>query len=378
MQRWTEEQFASSRQAWQGLLERCDADPLFMSWDWQWNWWRHHAGYLRATLCVLALYSASGELVGLAPFYSHRVRLRGPLYTRRLELIGLAWRRREVVFSEYLDLLAAPEQAETVLAAVEEWLCAERGWHEMLLCCTRERSLARRLTGGRLGGGSLVREVDPLRGYRVSLPANFEEYLRALPAATRRKAFHQRRKLSGAALVEAQPRQASEYLDALAAFVANRWGGRGDGSGVESELQRRFHLDLAAHFAGAGCLQLTRLEAADGQALSVMYNVRAGATEYYLQSGFDAERSRGLSLGYLHLGYAIEGACAAGMVSFDFLGGEGRHRDYKRDFCTESYLLVSYHLIRTHWLRILYGGYLALKRGGGGPHPDPPPPADRL
>ena len=42
-----------------------------------------------------------------------------------------------------------------------------------------------------------------------------------------------------------------------------------------------------------------------------MYNVRIGTLEYNIQSGFDAT-IKGVSLGYLHFGFAIEQACRDG------------------------------------------------------------------
>ena len=103
----------------------------------------------------------------------------------------------------------------------------------------------------------------------------------------------------------------------------------------------------------SGRLRLTRLATRHG-VLSVMYNVRVGATLYYLQSGFDPARSHGLSPGYLHFGYAIEAACSEGAERFDLLAGSGRHRDYKRDLLTESVPVVTYHLARRPLSRALY------------------------
>src|SRR5690242_1599975 len=83
---WSAEEFASSGQVWGELLAASDADPLFMSWDWQARWWRHHATALNLTLRLVAVYAGS-QLVGLGPFYSHRVLVRGVLRAHRLELI---------------------------------------------------------------------------------------------------------------------------------------------------------------------------------------------------------------------------------------------------------------------------------------------------
>jgi CelD/BcsL family acetyltransferase involved in cellulose biosynthesis len=85
-----------------------------------------------------------------------------------------------------------------------------------------------------------------------------------------------------------------------------------------------------------------------------MLNLRVAGTEYYLQSGFDPSFARGISPGYLHLGYAIEAACRDGLKRFDFLAGRGLHRDYKRDFASVSAPLQTLHLVRKPVLRLLF------------------------
>jgi hypothetical protein len=88
-----------------------------------------------------------------------------------------------------------------------------------------------------------------------------------------------------------------------------------------------------------------------------MYNVRLGDTEYNIQSGFDSLALKGLSLGYLHLGYAMELACEEGIAQFDFLAGTGMRRDYKRDFQAVHRPLMTYQAIRAKPLAWLYRGY---------------------
>src|SRR4051812_42996108 len=107
VRRWTEAEFLANREPWQRLLARSAADPLFMSWDWLTCWWRHHRAVLEAQLCVLALYDQDGELCGVAPLYFHRGVHRALFRTRRLELLGNAWRDPDAIFSEYLDVVAA-------------------------------------------------------------------------------------------------------------------------------------------------------------------------------------------------------------------------------------------------------------------------------
>lgn len=347
---WSAEDFARSQAAWDELLARSDADPLFMSWDWQSRWWMHHAPSLGATLRIAAVY-ARDRLVGIAPFYARTVVARRMLSSRRLELIGIAWRGPEAMFSDYLDIIADRERRDAVIEALDEWLEAQPFWDELALCCTKRDGVAARLATERLGRWTYVREVDPLTGWCARLPPRFEDYVQALPQEVRRKLFNQRRRLAEPRIDYATEADLEETLALLWRLSAERWDGR-----VPPPQVQQFHRDMAFALARRGELRLSRLCTA-GQPRSVLYGVERGGTVYYLQSGFDPAGARGMSLGYLHFGYAIEAACHEGVRRFDFLAGRGRHRDYKRDLLTEIVPVVSYHVVRRAVARVLYAAY---------------------
>lgn len=354
LREWSEEEFAGSKAAWDDLLASSDADPLFMSWDWQWRWWKHHSPSLQGTLRLVGVY-AGDRLVALAPLYSRSVLVKGVLRVRRMELIGNAWRHPHAAFSDYLDVIARRDSKDPVLEVLGEWLRARRLWDELALCCIRRDGAAAQLVR-LLRSFAFAREVDPQSAWCVRLPDRFDEYVERLGSEVRRKLFNQRRKLNGPEIRNAGEAEAADFLRELWRYSGDRWG---DASGT-ARFQD-FHLDFARCAARSGRLRLTRLVTREG-ALSVMYNVRAGTTLYYLQSGFEGARSQGLSPGYLHFGYAIEAAYGEGIERFDLLAGSGRHRDYKRDLLTERVPVVSYHLVRGPLSRALYALYEAVAK----------------
>lgn len=346
---WTEEEFSRAQVQWDSLLRTSAADPLFMSWDWQWRWWAHHRRTLGAELCLVALYS-DAQLVGLAPFYTHRAVVRRILHPVRMELIGTAWRDARAAFSDYLDIVAMQAFRCRVVTRLVEWL-RECSWDELVLCCTRPDGVAAELAERHLSSIARVRRVDPLTGWCAQLPERFENYLARLSPEVRRRLFNQRRKLEEPTLKYAREREVKDYLALLWRYAERRWG-----KGGPSEAYVSFYQDIAGHLVRDGRLRLSRLDTQKGT-LSVMFSVLAGNCVYYLQSGFDQVRSRGISPGYLHFGYAIEAACAERSHRFDFLGGSGRHRDYKRDLLTENIPLMTYHAVRSAWARGLYAAY---------------------
>jgi len=351
---WSEEDFRCARSAWNRLLANSAADPLFLSWEWQWQWWVHHRDLLQADLRLVAIYAGGDTLVGIAPFYSRAVKVRGALPSSRLELIGTAWRVGGAAFSDYLDMIVTRAASSAVARAVADWLTGQDFWREMALCCVRRDSSAACLARELARTGLFVREVDPLSGWCVRLPAVFDQYVRQLDSHTRRRLWHHRRRLSAPRLEYADGPQVEEYLASLWTMAAQRWGEPRDAAAA-----RRFQIDAAVALARSGNLRMSRLATSAG-VLSVMYGARVGGAVYYLQSAFDGG-SRGISPGILHLGYAMEDACREGVEYFDLLAGRGRKRDYKRDLGARRVPVVSLHVVRGALPAALYGAYEAAK-----------------
>ncbi len=346
---WTQEEFESSSTQWSDLLARSEADPLFMSWEWQWLWWKHHCIPQDSELYVLAGYNDAGVLVGLAPLYLHRATHRG-LSARRLESIGSSFRERAQVFSEYLDLIIDVRYVDSFLKALGEVISGDPRWNDLVFANTPVDGHAAHLLKVHLRD-HYVRDADPLTSYSVALPADFASYVSSLDSDTRRRAWNQRKKLVNPQLVEIHVAQVDEALNLIDRFHKQRWG-----QSHYVGFRRLFNRAFAQLMGRRGELHITELHS-DGRPLNVMYNVRVGGREYNIQSGFDANAGKGISPGYLHLGFALERASEHGVKTFDFLAGKGLNRDYKRDFCTQPKQLITLQSIRTKALAWLYRGY---------------------
>lgn len=355
VQQWTERQFAESRAQWQELLNRSAADPLFMSWDWQWRWWVHHAKLLDAHLHLLAAYDEAGALVGLAPLYSRRAVHRGYLSGTRLETIGSTWRDTTGVFSEYLDVIADKSCEQDVIDALAAALAGTRDWSDLVIANARVDGCGARLIEAlaRLG---YLRTVDHLEGYVAALPADFSEYVRALDGGTRRKLWNHRSRLTDPVLRYAQASEVDAFLDHIDRYHIARWG-----QPLFTGTCRRLHSEFASAMAAQGALRMSTL-VNDGKPLSLMYNVQLGTAEYNLQSGFDSEPSAKVSPGYVHFGFCIEDACKRGVRRFDFLAGEGKARQYKKDFLTQRSIIATFQIVRSRPLSWLYRSHDLMQR----------------
>lgn len=348
---WTEERFFASRTEWQELLGRSDADPLFMSWDWQWCWWHHVGRRLGSELVLLAVRDDASRLLALAPLHLRRVSHRAGIQGMRLESLGTTFRTSSEVFTEYVDFIVDREYVAPAVAALARHLREDPRWGDLVVGNTFTDGIAARILRDELGD-CLMRDVDPLEAHAVQLPERFDDYLKALPGSVRRKLWNQRSKIPNV-ILEYQ-HDAGDFLDRLDSFHRERWG-RAHYQGV----RRDFHLDFASSAASRGELLMSRL-IVDGNTISTSYNIRVAGREYNLQAGFDNKIS-GYSPGYLHFGYSMERACADGVKVFDFLAGEGRNRQYKQDFQTHSRGLTTLQVLRAKHLSLLYRGHDLLR-----------------
>jgi CelD/BcsL family acetyltransferase involved in cellulose biosynthesis len=357
---WSVEDFAHGREAWSALLASSRADPMFMSWEWHWAWWRN-LSVPSDVLYIVAAYTGEGKLVGLAPLYLHRGLHRGVTATR-LESLGSRWRSREDVFSEYLDFIVAREYEEPFARGLAGHALADGRWSDFVLRNIRDDSVARLAVHEYLGPVHYVRSVDRLVAHAVSLPRSVDAFVTLLKPSARRRIWNHRKRLVASDLRTVPAERVGDALDALNRYHARRWGN------VHYTGRRRaFHLQFAASMAERGALRVSELQH-QGGTISVVYAVRLGDTEYNLQSGFHPDM-RGISPGYLHFGYCIERACEAGLRRYDFLAGTGLHRDYKRDFGTENVCIGTAQVIRSPALSRLYRHYdrlFAARRASGG------------
>lgn len=346
---WSEGEFAASRHAWGDLLRRSGADPLFMSWDWQWSWWLHHKEALGAQLLLLAAYDGAGTLRALAPVYCHRRSYFSALPVMRMCLIGQSWRDSSTVFSEYLDFIVDRDVEAQALSALGAWFQADRSWDELVFPAVKMTGFLPRLVREQLANRNLVREVDLVDAYCLTLSPDFKQFLDQLKPGARRKIYNQRKKLTGVSRAFATESELPQVFASLNQFRSSRWE-----SNEESHKQD-FHLGFAKRMADDGALKVSTL-VHEGRIVSVMYNVRRDGTEYFLQSGFDTEALPGISVGYIHLGHCIEDAGASGEQRFDFLCGRGKNRNYKQDFNADRLTLASFHVVRARSLRLLLAG----------------------
>jgi len=348
---WNVVDWLGNEAAWSSLLARSNADPLFLSWDWLTLWWQSFAGALSAVPQILTFYRGA-DLVGVAPLYRRRVVRSGVLPATSVQLIGVSWRDPGSMISEYLDVIAVAAETDAVRSACAGLLLSERAWSEWVIGFTAAgREWCEAVARSDPGPRSYVRDLDRVFSYQADLSRGFGEYLQRLGQSTRRSVWNLRRRLAMQGAVSFAL-LSSEEIDSgfsdLNRLHQLRWQRPAfAGAGLD------FHTKLARRLASRGELVLSRLRVA-GRVVSVLYDIRKGTRQYNISMGFDPSFGGRLSLGLMHLGYAMEVAAERQVSIYDFLAGSGQRSDYKSHLSQSRRSLSSVQVLRGYVLPSLY------------------------
>lgn len=351
--RWGVTEWLRSEAAWNALVACSDADPLFMSWGWLTHWWQCYGDPLARPPHILAFYRAQ-TLVGLAPIYYRSVR-RGGLLAHSAQLIGFSWRDPGPLVSQYLDVIAEPHDSGAVRDACLQVLLEDSTWQELVVGLTgagpqwRQSLVAREPTSR-----YYAREPDRSVSYQADLAGGFQTYLDRLSQSTRRSMWNLRGRLEvhgRVTLERVATREIAGGFDELNRLHQLRWN-----KPAFSGTRLAFHLDLARRLATAGELALSRLRVGS-EVVSVLYDIRKGIRQYNIKMAFDPRFDSRLSLGLMHLGYAMEAASECGVTVYDFLAGHGQKNDYKRHLAQTQRSLSSVQVLRGRLLPAMYRWY---------------------
>jgi CelD/BcsL family acetyltransferase involved in cellulose biosynthesis len=351
VRRWTNEEWLANQASWAALQARSSADRLFLSWEWLTLWWRCYGSTLGRTPDILAFYRGA-DLVGLAPLYHRRVLRGGLLLAHSVQVIGLSWRDPEPLISEYLDVIAAREDLDEVRRACAQALLEQPSWSELVIGFTAAADCWRDAFAPRVSSTQrYVRNTDRCVSYQADLSEGFGPYLRTLGQSTRRSVWNLRRRLASLGEVRVEQLRDNEIEEGFAdlnRLHALRWR-----RPAFTGKRLSFHTSLARLLVARGELAFSRLSIG-GEVVSVLYDIRREQRQYNLKMGFDPAFSVRVSLGLIHLGYAMEAAAAEQISVYDFLAGPGRTSDYKRHLSQVRRDLSCVQILRGRFLPSLY------------------------
>ena len=353
--RWSLEQWLASEAQHNELLQRSTADALFQSFSWLSVWW-HSFGRPEdsETVSVYAAHDAD-RLIGLMPLHHARTARRWPLNYKSASFLGNRLRESRGVPTEYQDVIAEQGREQDVREACLRAFLADNTDAELSIGWTKAAPYWQKAFAAQRGNILRhTRTIDPQTSYQANLSEGFIPYTKGLSANARRALLNQRSQLlkqGNVVSTQLPPSNFSGGLVTLNALHSTRWG-----KPAFSGKTLQFHERLAAEPSENFQTILYELSV-DGEVVSSLFDIRCGKTQYNIQMGFDDSRLSGLSLGILHLGYAIEDAAGAGVDTYDFLGGSGQSTNYKARYATQHADLLTLQTVLTAPLAALYGAY---------------------
>jgi CelD/BcsL family acetyltransferase involved in cellulose biosynthesis len=304
---------------WSALLADCEADGLFLTWEWMFTWWKHLTGDCKLQITTLR---KDGRLIAIAPLALRPASVQQLPPVAALQFLGSG-----VAGSDYLDLIVRRgHEAEAVRALAERMSGAGRA-----LALMRMRpagpaaTLVERMQQQGWHTWQGQREMCPFVSLRGQ---SFETYLASLGSehryAFRRKLGRiERRYTCSFDLVRSE----AERKDALAILFALhelRWNPRGEPGAFSTPALREFHDEVTRLALAAGWLRLWVLRL-DGKPVAALYGFLRQGTFYFYQAGFDPAFARD-SVGLVMLGVAVRGAMEDGAEELDLLHGTERYK----------------------------------------------------
>jgi CelD/BcsL family acetyltransferase involved in cellulose biosynthesis len=304
--------FWALKPEWNDLLHRSCCDTLFLTWEWQFTWWKHLG---EGDLFLLGFRSGDdGRLLGIAPLFLVRTDDGKSI----LNMVGC----RDV--SDYLDLIVERGQEDAVYHALLDWLEDEApAWDLVDLCNIPQASLTfvrlRELAEAR-GYATLVEveDVCPI----IDLPATWDEYLMMLSKKQRHEVRRKLRKADAEADTRFVIVGPGHDLQAeMEAFIDLHQKSTPDKDQFMDAQMQGFFFDVAQVLQVEGWLQLAFVEM-DGVKAATLLNFDYSDSILVYNSGYDPASFRHLSPGIVVTARSIEHAIALGRAQFDFLRGD--------------------------------------------------------
>ncbi|HET9594663.1 MAG TPA: GNAT family N-acetyltransferase [Anaeromyxobacteraceae bacterium] len=308
---------ASLRDSWGELFAAAGCDNPFLSWEWQYTWWRCFGQ--RRPVWIVEARDRGERLAGLVALAA-RPALGTP---RRWALLT-----NGLTGTDAVDLLVRPgfgpavrdAVARALAAAMERWDVVDL---EDLPCGSATVPAFRNALQAR-GVHVTVAPACTCPGF--ALRGTFAGHL----AGFRRRDTYLRRrrwleKQPGYRIeVATRPEEAGPAMEDFLRLHHLRWDPEGGSGGIPRGPVEDFHRQVAPLLAARGWLRMYRMFLGEAS-IAAVYGLQLGRRFYYYQSGMDpahASRSPGLVL----IGKTVEDAYAAGLADYDFLRGTEPHK----------------------------------------------------
>lgn len=300
---------------------RLAGDIPFRTWHWLATWWTFYERR-NTQLCVLAVESETGELVGLAPWFIESTAFRG----RVIQFLGSG-----EVCTDYVSLLASPGGEDEVARAICDWLCGEgrASWDAIKLSGpeTNDPAIAA-LTRQFASRRHTIRQQPGMNCWSVELAPTWDAFLESVHSSRRAKIRQSLRKYIDNGKVVSHvlhdPSELDQRFETLIDLHQRRQRSLGRPGCFSSQRFTAFHREISRRFLALGKLRLLWIEM-DGRTIAASYSIVGGQTVFYYQTGVDPESMK-VAPGWLGMIGSLRSAIESGCTRFDFLRGDESYK----------------------------------------------------
>jgi CelD/BcsL family acetyltransferase involved in cellulose biosynthesis len=332
-------QFTGMREEWNALLGKSLTNEIFLSWDWIHSWWDVFRDENRE-LYILCGKNASGEMIGIAPFY---------LQTRTVPVKG----KRRVMrlcssvetYPDHLDLIATKDYGDLFLEAVLKYLIQnDKDWDLIRLEGVHEGSILKNYltsTPPRTKRLLITSGADGKCPYLV-INGKFEDYLKTFSSKKRQTLLRKRRILLNREKALFRTVQCDEepekYIQELFALHEERARQKGIKTTFSGENVYKFHNKIVHSLLKDGKVVLAFLYKEFNPLVSY-YCIKHNKKVYYYQAGLSHEGER-KSAGTVLFSLLLEHAFREEYKEFDFLRGSEEYKFFWTKNYRENYSMT--------------------------------------
>ncbi len=344
-------EFSTLKDQWQDVLNRSDADRLFLSWHWMSSWWETYGKLNNDSLLLLGVYDDSNTLVCLAPFYLSTKKIKNIYPVKIVQFLGTRVGGSGSFRTEYLQCIADSKASENCIKEVFNYLIQKIDFDELWLNDLIVDSVTYLESLKFADTKKIYKRIQSeSQSYGINVETSFINYVETLGKNTRLKVYNRRKVLNSLGKVTIEPVDSHNFqniLSKLTDFHLHRWD-----EDISYVRHSEFISKLIAYSAIQVCGIIIRL---DNEIIGCTFDLVLGERSYNIQSGYKDGVDKKIAMGSLTIGYAIEYYCDKPELKYyDFLAGEGKKSNYKVRIAKLELKIKTMQFVSSPMRRYLY------------------------
>ena len=317
---WSE--FDELKSEWNDLLDRSDANCIFLTWEWIYSWRLINPDTKRPY--IVTVRDLNNTLIGIAPLYLTSLNFMKTVHYRTLQVLA-----DSETGAEYPNFICSKEHAEDVNSHIFEFLQQQKAdWDCIWLPNMSAWKGFESFHSALVSRDGLNFNQRKNEFSSIQLPKDFNQYQKSLSKSLRTDIGQVERRISRTSKLQIAEcgslEQIDAYLDTLLELHHKRWK-QNDQCGAFNRRPKmtEFYQAFTPLALKQGWLKFYSLNV-DGQAKAIQIGYEYQKTFYALQEGFDPHYLKGV--GNLLRSKSIQKCIENGMSEYDFLGDISNHK----------------------------------------------------